>query len=540
MTKAEIYSQLELTQRDMRLVIGKRTRQLLRNKGFAELADNSADAKLFRYLVESPRNDVGDVPLPQSLYARLMDTDPSNCCIKKHLNRLRDRYGITVRDSGYDKPSATQPGRARDVVAMILPPEIADIINERHPDDLTRTGLFSQVSGRLLKPEDLRGMHTRRVAAAALVNEDAPGDLHREYLHYLNEHLSLYDFPIGKEAISEALAWIDQLDIPAPAETPTMTKSRQCAVGHAWRSLLFVSRFPQPTYSIVDKSPRFYTVGYSLATMPAALRRILLPNATDCDLTAAQAAIYSALCDIKPLQEILEGQNSLWKELIDFAGLDPWSDIAEEEAMELLPEEIADYRVSMARLKGVLKSHLAYALSFGMEEYHLLRVQRGKNGRIVDNYDDMIALVELSESPGRDIPSTVEVLMSHPAIVAWVAARDALLEKIITNSGMKDAWGRWIPLHKDGDRSFDAKSVLAFVIQSYEVGLMEPVMQAAIEEAKKARPLWKIVLHQHDGVSIAGEKSRLPYIIRRLQDAVAARAKSLIPGATIATKLEVK
>lgn len=100
-----------------------------------------------------------------------------------------------------------------------------------------------------------------------------------------------------------------------------------------------------------------------------------------------------------------------------------------------------------------------------------------------------------------------------------------------SEGGATDVFGRFLPFKKGANRKRKAdsnrRSILAQCAQATELHLLQPVIDAAIEEAEKTHPRWRIALWQHDGFSFwFREPGKSKRIRKRIRDLVDAHAKS--------------
>lgn len=246
--------------------------------------------------------------------------------------------------------------------------------------------------------------------------------------------------------------------------------------------LNIIAADPIQRYRFSKFTARLSPMGAGLGTVPSEVRRVLLSYAVEYDLRSAQLAIVAKDWGLPLLLDYLRTGRSVWPVL--------WA------AMDLGPEAKAAIK------RGV------YAIVYGAGE---ARVRK-----------DVAA--EYASQTCREMPSgAVDRFLAHPFIVEVLEAREAQLLKIGNDGGAEDCFGRWIEDGKHEWYEGPERSILAQVNQSRELWLMEPLIDLAIEEAEKASPDWRIVLWQHDGVSITFSRRRDLYE-RRIIEAVAARA----------------
>lgn len=252
----------------------------------------------------------------------------------------------------------------------------------------------------------------------------------------------------------------------------------------ALKELHIIEDQPKPFYKYVDNSVRIFSRTYSLTTVDGDIRTILTPDLIELDLKSSQFAIVSKTWDIPELYGFLSAGGSIWSELLEHMGLGPeW--------------------------KPTIKK-AGYSTVFGEERKNTL------------------AKLIAAGVP----PEAAKRFHTHRFMKEVLRIREIQLSDIRGNNGAFDCFGRWLSLNpkKKG------RSVLAQLAQAVELWLLETVIDLAIEEARKAKPEFRIVLWQHDGFSIwVRQKSRRDLWIRRLQEAVRLRAMEM----DIPTMLEV-
>ena len=190
-----------------------------------------------------------------------------------------------------------------------------------------------------------------------------------------------------------------------------------------------------------------------VARLQRDVRHTLTRDWITCDLKSAQLAICAKTWNVPQVGEFLRSGGSIWQ------SLSAWLDLEAEQ-------------------KPMLKDAL-YALVFGA-------------GR-----DKMIAILESRR--------LYERFRAHPLIHQMFLARARQLRAIRTAQGAHDAFGRWIaieymPVLEKRYSHDSSRKILALVAQSYELLLLTPVIQLAMEQRDSSHG-FVITLWLHDGFS---------------------------------------
>jgi len=251
-------------------------------------------------------------------------------------------------------------------------------------------------------------------------------------------------------------------------------------------------------YTGSERTPRVFAAGTSVHQLPRDLRQKAFAGCYECDLRAAQLAIVARLWDIAPLQEFLEGGGSIWEELAGVAG------------------------VPAAENKPILK-RTVYSVVFGMGSKNV-RAQLA-DGTI--------------HGPGVGAVAAARVL-KHPLMRALFGARRRVSRRVWGAGGARDTWGNWVPTawgttsDRNAERERpvrDVPSVLAAVVQSYEMRLLLPVLGVIAAEPQVYLLSWL-----HDGVTLhLGNKEKANRHLRKLAAAVQKEADAQ----AMTTRLEV-
>ena len=260
---------------------------------------------------------------------------------------------------------------------------------------------------------------------------------------------------------------------------------------------------PQPFYapSAAGRTTRLFATGSSLVTLPRRVRKAFMAGCIDFDLASAHLAILATVLEVPELASWLGRpgeRRAAWPAVFDAAGLG-----------HVMPGH-PDYDV----VKGDLKKAV-YSLAYGMSRYGLLwTISRS-----------------LSTEAAR-------AFLADPVVEALLHKRDEVLSTLHI-FGLRDAFGvtRYAEGETPAARQKSSRSVLSLVAQSYELALLEPVVDAAVAEAAKARPDFSIVAWQHDGFTVAARRNP-DRLVRRFQRLVDARALDLgIPTGLEAERL---
>lgn len=218
---------------------------------------------------------------------------------------------------------------------------------------------------------------------------------------------------------------------------------------------------------------RVFPIHLSMIGLKSPTRRALMAGCYDLDLRSAHLAIAAAKWGMPSLQRFLEGGESIWPVLFEAVGRDHDT---------LCSTERAEYD----RVKSALKEAV-YASAYGMLKQIVTR--------------------RLRENLGREAG---DGFRDHPFIQELFRARDAQLEDILRDRGAVDCFGR---LHgftdKDAVREkARARSILSCVSQSWELLLLYPAVEYAVEQ-DAGRRLFQVVAWQHDGFTIKTGADRM-------------------------------
>lgn len=256
--------------------------------------------------------------------------------------------------------------------------------------------------------------------------------------------------------------------------TQIMGPNRDMArLDHNRRCFRSMLTMPYVRYRSVGGTPRLYTDGVGPLSLSREIRNIAYRGCISADLKSAQLAILSALGNCDKLQSFLKSGKSWWSELIDYLGL--------------LPEQ-----------KPILKT-ATYTICFGGDAGYI---------KYLLHKGDL-------DAPGMSWDKAHK-FFEHPLVSELMINRDRMIDKIVQDGKMLDAFGREITVEMTGriDRKSAAKSVLACVAQSYELRIMMSV-QPIIAAEKQATMLGWL----HDGVLVR-ITNNADAVIRKMQRAI--------------------
>lgn len=287
----------------------------------------------------------------------------------------------------------------------------------------------------------------------ALVRYDTPA---RDLLHYANEESDRAFWTLLENNIEYARFVAGNLTRQQPDGQPDdwatqQLRQRNLATLHALESQ------PVPVYKPGTTSPRIFAVGQSALGLSRDVRRALMSGCSEFDLKFAQYAVAVKVLDLDEGQQFLSSGGHLWTELLTHMG------VAGAEAKKLLKKAV-------------------YSALFGMGRANIRRnLCQG-----VDN------LPGLGEDAARHF-------FEHPLVMELLEAREQALDDLQRDGLGKTCFGLTIPVQ---DRE-DARTVLAAQMQSWELKLMLPVL-----DALKAHPSVTLVAYQHDGFTVTHRRER--------------------------------
>lgn len=254
---------------------------------------------------------------------------------------------------------------------------------------------------------------------------------------------------------------------------------------------------PWQNYGFSAHSPRVWGQGLHLAQVHTSVRRAFLSDSIELDLSSAQLAIAARDWRLPKLTDFLGRGGSIWSELIRFTGL---------------PNSSAS--------KKALKEG-TYGLLYGAGE-------RRVSDDIQSTYMALTGVKLPAEKASR--------VIGHPFLQEALKRRNELLDSIREQGGAPNCFGQWVSEGKSygGDCS---RSVLAQVAQARELWLLEPLIEACLDEAQCANSRFWVTLWQHDGMSLRVSQNKTPNChVEMLSELVNSRAMKFQYHTTIEIK----
>ncbi len=256
---------------------------------------------------------------------------------------------------------------------------------------------------------------------------------------------------------------------------------------------------PQPFYAPSKRasqgdgaSARVFAVAMSVLSLKGQVRKAMMKGCIELDLANAQLAVAGWYFGIDSLLEILtddEGRpRKAWPYVLGAAGYGH------------LRPGTAEYDSVKSALKQAV-----YAVVFGMSENGLR----------------WLMTRSLSAEAARRF-------LDDPVVIDLIAGRDRELARILAAGGAEDCFGvrHAVVGETEEERAESARSVLSRLAQAVELQLLEPVVEAAVDEAEKPRPFFRLMAWQHDGFTVAIHR-RKKRILARLERLVEERAREL-------------
>lgn len=243
----------------------------------------------------------------------------------------------------------------------------------------------------------------------------------------------------------------------------------------------------KPFYKTVTSSSRIFPANESILLLQRDVRKAFTFGFTEIDLVSAQLAIVAMDWKVQRVQKFLREGGNIWQHL------------AEHFEFELTSEK-----------KQILKT-ATYAVCFGA-------------GNRVNQETGKKTLKEVLKDLGE---GAVKEFLSSPLIKAVWNARRRQFTLIKRNGGSSNCFGQWLSI-----KDFDKRSILAQKAQAYELLLLFPCVQMAVNN-----PDFQICLWQHDGFSLRFDRPEFKEpILREMKSLIDLKAKEL----GILTTLEVK
>ncbi len=443
-------------------------------EGLPGLGENQSYWRFLQYLLFSDfrDEDTGLTTLPRGLIAAIEGRAPDqHYSAMKFLDAFRaDVLDFEIADHVWGGAAGDDKGKVRAIQSITIPDAVDALARaERRRVSQERVCMGTGGNWAWRHTKTLR--EAERAEAASRVSECAICPETALALSYLNS-LKPHRFTAAmKQHLPAAMVMAEQ-------------------TAHAERELNILHGLPDkpvPTYVPSPKTARVYTLGPSFLHLHRSVRKVITQGWVTADLQSAQLAIVARVWDVPMIRDYLESGRSIWLDLCDHMGLEFTEDS-----------------------KDVMKTAL-YALLFG------------SGVRTLQNH--------FANTLGRG-KARHEQFTFHPVIQALLEARDVQFQRIAQDGGAADACGRFLPLErqvKDGyDVAYDnRRGVLACVAQSYEMRLLLPVFEAAVEQRDQEHG-FVITSLLHDGLTFASYKSldtgawksRLGQAVQRQADAM--------------------
>jgi len=385
--------------------------------------------------------------------------------------RLLRRFKREVcGDEGFTWSEHRWKDRRCRTAVISLPTGIAAFRDALESSELTGDDLVYFVSGRKGNDRERRRLQKERQEEALAMPRAYCTDA-AMIVEYLNQRPSNSYKAILKHE-EEARAYIATL----PGQK--MVTQR--------RVLEAILACPQQLYgpSSAERTVRVFGLGEGLTCASKGLRRILCQDWVEVDLCNAQLAIVARLWNMPDITAFLREHGSIWPRLLSRLG-------------------VGEGALRYDEIKGVCKRAL-YAIIFGMRAHGVKRLLREELGAL--GVDDPLRLLD------------------DPIMSQLLERRKLQIEQLLEAGGAFTIYDQWLPAKNRAQ----VRSVLAQQAQAVELKLIVPIY----ELAKDTRD-FRVMLHQHDGVSIHFQRRREMWQ-RRINEAVDQRAKEL----GIETRLE--
>lgn len=435
-----------------------------------------------------------------------------------------DRYSTVRAPRGGSRPR----GRATAVSSVELPTEILEA-GANEVEEGADAPLVHAITGKPFNPKLDRPKLFQAAVEGAMSRcvSDTPG-----------ETLGLLDYLHARsvKAFSSRFKRVhaELVDHARSEQDPDVRIA-------ALRTIKHLRLQPVPVYRTTGGTQRLSPHGLSLAGADRWIRRRVLHDCVEIDMSSAQLAIVAALWDVPIVRDFLAGGHSIWDELTRWLiGQHPKNRFALER--------------DGVRLKGLLKV-MVYGVCFGMREKNLARWGNPNAGGPKEREEHQRDLEFVSfvfRSSAKDVGAA---FISHPLVRDLLEARRRKMAAVSEAGGLTDLFGRRYVLgaRKEGaprGEKIDVKSALAAEAQAAEHRAMLGVAGVFIAEAERAEatshrtgPEAQILLWQADGVSVrVRQRGRWRYWVERandgLQDALR-EIESSLGSPTINTRLVV-
>lgn len=408
---------------------------------------------------------------------KLSQARSNNFEAEKFLHQFREAVGGDASFSWSDFDH--ERGQCR-TAKLKLRPKVAEALASLFAASVSRgDDLIFFVSGRRATKRNRREelKNARKQAASLAANAECPEA--QEIINYLNNVRSTHFEGVSKVAADTIIAAKD---------SHVLQKLNQVSRACQMRSLRNIVSCPVPIYgpSAKGRTSRVFSDGEGLANLKRELRHQVCSGWYEADLKNAQLAIVARLWDVQEVQAFLQAGRKLWDELLLLLGVD--------EVDPRRPE-----------VKDACKQAL-YSLVFGMA-LPSVRAELTKRLR------------PIGIEPSTDI-------FAHEVLAALAFRRKAVMQDLINAGEALTCFGKRIAVMDE----VDARSALAQQAQAVELR----IIHAAYVLAQQTNE-FHIVLHQHDGISIAFMR-RPELWMKRISDAVESRAREM----GIVTTLEWK
>lgn len=256
--------------------------------------------------------------------------------------------------------------------------------------------------------------------------------------------------------------------------------------------------YPKPIYYPVNGCYRLYASG--LQFLKSDIRHVLYPKWIELDLKSCHLAILASLLKLEHTTTLLKSGVNLWSHILS-------------EICSIYAE------ITYSSIKKVIKTTI-YAICFGASFYSVGTIFKSE-------------LAATGEIPSEDIKILWKRFKNVLIIRELTEATQIWRDTLFKDKYYVDPFGNEYPLSNEKD----VRTACFNICSAYELMLIHPIYQEAIEETKKNKPLFRVMLHSHDGVSISLAKPHLlKPVVKRLTQAVQEKADEL----NIYTTLEHK
>ncbi|WP_022836926.1 hypothetical protein [Salisaeta longa] len=268
---------------------------------------------------------------------------------------------------------------------------------------------------------------------------------------------------------------------------------------HVVQVLEHTQRHPVPLYKATDRTLRLSPFGLSLAQLPKAWRRHLFEDCLEIDADSIQLALAAALWDLPTLQGILSTCT---------ASEQTWWDVLHDYLEQAFPQ--ADLGNNRAPTKAICKT-MTYSMVFGMSERNLRRLTITRGSKAGKARFKSLRTDVRKHFGVENVETVTNRILAHPAFQELLKARKELFRAIRRDRGIRDGFGRWIPLRtQNADEPRNVSSMLSDYMQAAEMMAMLPVGKEALGNSTMLLYLW-----QHDGITVRPKKTDRPSRYRK-------------------------